>query len=539
MNVDALVVTGVTKTPRPRAASRLHGIAGLALCLLLAACGGETAQSPAASVEPPKKLRVAVARFQAETCTFCPGGDTDIDRWTRLRPVLHGEDVLTADSYVRGFTQQAREFGDVELLPLQSPYDVFGSSSHSWNTENAFNHFTDGIIADLKAALPVDGVYLALHGAMAVRNVARPEAEIARRVREVVGPDVPIIGTFDLHGNEDEAFLRHANMAFVTKRYPHYDAHLQGERAARLMRRIIRKDYSATTAVRKPGIITPTVMQWTGQSPAMDIMERARRWEARERDAYVSVFFGFPWSDVPDVGATVIAMTNNDPALAEEIVEDMSAYMWRVREAFAHRQYPMPNAAVSQTLAAVAAGETPVVLGDYSDRSGDATFLLAEMLAQGVSNMLFGTLRDEHALAKLQEDNAQPGDKVTMALGGFAGPASGEPVHIDGTLAWRGAAMGYEHVAAIEFGNHNMLILTPAYEQVLYPEEMAIGPIKPDDYEVFVVKSRVHFRRGFDETGYAKTIIVVDAPGPFVGTTRLDALDYQHAPIRELYPFNE
>jgi microcystin degradation protein MlrC len=97
--------------------------------------------------------------------------------------------------------------------------------------------------------------------------------------------------------------------------------------------------------------------------------------------------------------------------------------------------------------------------------------------------------------------------------------------------------LDFEHIAAIEFGDNNMLILTPAYAQVIFPEPLRFGPIEPDNYEVIVVKSRAHFRRGFDETGYAKTILVVDAPGPFVGTTRLDALDYEFAPIDELYPF--
>ncbi len=80
-------------------------------------------------------------------------------------------------------------------------------------------------------------------------------------------------------------------------------------------------------------------------------------------------------------------------------------------------------------------------------------------------------------------------------------------------------------------------MLSPAYTQVLYPESFRLGSIEPDDYDVFVVKSRVHFRRGFDETGYARTIIVVEAPGPFVGTTFLDALPYEHATLSDLYPY--
>ena len=482
-------------------------------------------------------IRIAVARFQAETCTFCPGGDTEIDRWTRLRPVLTGDEVLTSGAYTSGFTARALEYGNVELIGLESPYEVFGSSSHSWNAEETFNHFMDGILDDLRANMPVDGVYLALHGGMAVRNVARPEAEIARRVREVVGPDVPIVGTFDLHGNEDEQFLEYADMAFVVKRFPHYDAYAQGERAARMLIRTIRGDFVPTAAVAKPGIITATVLQWTGASPAMDIMERARRWESRNNDVYVSVFFGYPWSDVPDVGATAIAITNNDQALADEIAKDMADYMWRVREEFAVGKFPMPSEAVRMARRGVAAGETPVAMGDYSDRSGDATFILHALIDQGVSNFLYATLRDEHALEALRASNAQPGDAFSMDVGGFAGPASGTPVRIDGTLVYRGEGLGYEDIAAIEFGNNNMLVLTPVYEQVIFPEPLRFGPIDPDNYQIIVVKSRAHFRRGFDETGYAKTILVVDAPGPFVGTTRLDALDYQFAPIDQLYPF--
>jgi microcystin degradation protein MlrC len=158
------------------------------------------------------------------------------------------------------------------------------------------------------------------------------------------------------------------------------------------------------------------------------------------------------------------------------------------------------------------------------------------LIDQGVNNFIYGTLRDETALSALAESNAQPGDDFSMDVGGFT-PSGGQPVHIEGTLVYRGPQWGYDNVAAIEFGDHNMLVLTPAYTHLLYPENLRFGPIEPDEYDVFIVKSRAHFRRGYDETGYAKSIFVVDAPAPFVGTTALDALDYQFAPIDRLYPF--
>ncbi len=504
----------------------------LITCLALTACAPE---QPAAQAE--NKLRFAVMTFAHETCTFCPGGDSDIERWTKLRAPYVGDEVLDAGSYVRGFVRAAREYSDVELIGLESPGRVFGGSSASWSTEEAFEHFLGIMLDDLREAMPVDGVYLALHGAMAVRNVPRPEAEIARRFREIVGPDVPIVGSFDLHANEDEEFLRWADMAFITKRYPHYDSGLQGDRSARALVRIARGMYKPATASRKPGVITPTVLQWTGQSPSMDIMERARRWESREEDVYVSVAYGFPWSDVPDVGATVHVMTNDDQELADRIADDMSDFIWRMREGLFGDEPERPEIAASQAATAFATGATPVVLADYSDRSGDSTFMLQQVVDKQLSGVLIATVRDERVIEALTQSNAQVGDLFSMEVGGFAAPSSGEPVQIDGTLSYLGEAFGYPKVAVVDFGDRNSLIITPALKQVIWTEEVEFGPLNPDDFDMFVVKSRVHFRRGFDETGYANTIILVDAPGPFVGTNALDALPYENVTLTDYYPY--
>ena len=503
---------------------------------LTAACAAVLFACASPSADDGAQLRFAVASYQHETCTFCPGGDTEVEDWLRYSEPVSGDALLSFGGYIGGFVQQAGEYGDVELVPLTSPVGVFGGSSRSWNTKETFDHFLDAMLAELEERLPVDGVYLALHGAMAVRDVPRPEAEIARRFRELVGPDVPIAATFDLHGNEDAEFLEHADFSLVTKRFPHYDAYIQGERAARALRLAARGEYEPTTATRKPGIITATVLQWTGQSPAMDIMERARRWEAREHDAYVSVFYGYPWSDVPDVGATIQVMTNGDQALADRIADDMDDFMWRVREDFALGSYPRPDEAARIVAAAISRGETPVTVGDYSDRPGDATHILSAFEAAGIGRVLYGTITSPATLEALAAADAEPGDPFDMEIGGFT-PSGGSPRRIVGTLEYFGEGLGYDAIAAVSFGAGNVVFLTPAYEQVLYPDAFRFGAIDPADYDVFVVKSRVHFRRGFDETGYARTILVVEAPGPFVGTTFLDALTYDNVELDGLYPF--
>ncbi len=500
--------------------------------LSVAAITAWSCSSGGSSTEAPR-YRVAVATFQHETCTFCPGGDIGEDDWRRR---LVGDEVLNSGGYVRGFVAQAEDYGDMELVGLRSPSGVFGGSSRSWNSREAFEVFLGEMLEDLRAAMPVDGVYLALHGAMAVRDVPRPEAEIARRFREVVGPDVPIAGTFDLHGNEDRAFLEAADFAFVTKRYPHYDAAIQGGRAARAVHRVMTGTYRPVSATRKPGVITPTVLQWTGQSPSMDIMERARRWESREPDVFVSVFYGYPWSDVPDVGATVHVMTNDNAELAEAIADDMDDFIWRVREDFALGRFPGPDDAASQVEAAVAAGATPVAVGDHSDRPGDATHIFKAFEDAGIERVLHAAITAPSALDSLVNAGVGVGAEVDVSFGGFT-PSGGTPARVQGTLTYLGEWQGYDTVAVVEYGEGSAVILVPIYTQITSPEALRFGPLQPEAFEVFVVKSRVHFRRGFDETGFAPTIVVVEAPGPFVGTTFLEALPYENVDLSQHFPY--
>ena len=139
----------------------------------------------------------------------------------------------------------------------------------------------------------------------------------------------------------------------------------------------------------------------------------------------------------------------------------------------------------------------------------------------------------------LSQKGAKKGDKFDYKVGGYTGIQAGVPVRISGEILFFGSHFGYDKIAVVKFGKGNAVIIVPTYEQVIRPSEIRFGELNPDDFDVVVVKSRVHFRRGFDETGYSKTVMVVDALGDFVGTTRLDALDYKYGPINELYPFEK
>src|SRR4029450_9011453 len=142
-----------------------------------------------------------------------------------------------------------------------------------------------------------------------------------------------------------QEFLAPAAMAFPVKYFPHYDSRLQGERAARMLIRAIRGDYKPVSVTVKVPILTATVLQWTGASPWMDLVQRALTWGAREPDLYMNVFFGFPFADVPDVGLTVQCMTNGDTALARKAADDVAAWAWRRRKDRVNTAQGRPRAA--------------------------------------------------------------------------------------------------------------------------------------------------------------------------------------------------
>jgi len=475
--------------------------------------------------------KIGIATFSHETCTFCPR-PTGINEFEFYGPPLKGDQLLNANSYINGFVDRITEYGCAQLEGITSPRGAVGGSSGSWITREAFDKYTGAMQEDILNKGPYDGIYLSLHGAMAVTGIPKPEAEIVRRIRKIAG-DIPVIVTLDLHANEDHELSDVASGVIIIKRYPHYDSYYQGERAARLMINILRSNYNPVMSTRKPGVITPSVFQGTGVSPAMEIMERARRWEDRIPGVYVSVAFGFAYADVPDVGATVMVITNDDQELADRIADDMNNYIWRVRHEFAGKKLPDTAEGVRLSIAAAKRGNTPVVIADHSDRTGNSTHILSELIKQGASNFCIATISDKRLIDKLKETGRQAGDTVTVAVGGYADKYAGDPVEISGTLAYFNKYGRYDKVAVLKFGDNNTVIITPDLHQVTDTGILGNLDLSLDEIDIISLKSRVHFRRGFYENGLAGAIFEVDAPG--LGPADLTNIEYKNIP-RDIYP---
>jgi microcystin degradation protein MlrC len=210
----------------------------------------------------------------------------------------------------------------------------------------------------------------------------------------------------------------------------------------------------------------------------------------------------------------------------------MSDYIWRVRKEFAGGKLPKTREGVAQAIAAAKAGKTPVVIADHADRSGGSTFILEELIRQGASNFCVATIADEKAIQEI-EASAKVGDAVSVQVGGYLDKYAGDPVPIEGELEYLDGYGRFEKVAVIRFGEDNRLILTPTLHQVTTRDIFDELGIDVEETDIVALKTRVHFRRGFHETGLAGAIFEVDAPG--WGPADLTELPYENIP-KDVYP---
>jgi len=266
-------------------------------------------------------------------------------------------------------------------------------------------------------------------------------------------------------------------------------------------------------------------------------MERARRWENREEDVYVSVNFGFAYADVPDNGASIYVVTNDNPELAEKIADDMNEFYWRHREDFVFKDIYDYEEGVTKAIEAVAAGETPVVIADGCDRTGGATWITHELIRQGAANFAIGTLTDYNLVAEIEERGLGTGDRTgPIEVAGTTDRFSGDPVVLDDALIefYDGSYL------VLLFGDNNRIIVTPALLQVTNPEWHERVGIDFDELDIVVHKTRVHFFRGYYETGiageeYPGTIIKIEVPG--WGPADLTKMNYVNGG-QYLYPID-
>jgi len=490
-------------------------------------------------------MRIAVARFSHETCTFCPN-ITTLDDWER-GGILYGDDVLDTEgrgkSYITGYKEIADKDETVELVGILMTRRAMTVGMGSWLTTEAFDTITGKIVEGLKGAGKLDGVLLALHGAMAVTNIPRPEAELARRVRNVVGK-IPIMVTLDLHANEDVELANASDGVFILKTYPHLDGHDIGKKAAKCIIETIKGYFKPIMAVRKPGVISASVYQASEYYPMKEVYDRCREWE--KKGVYcASVAPGFAYADVPDVGASVFVVANGDHKLAEDAAQDISDLIWSLREALTK---PLPKAkdGVKNVMKMVEEGTKPVVIAYHDDRLGDGTHVFKELLEQGAKNWCTTSIADPKVLNNLDQKN-KVGDTVTVTIGGWVNPISGKPVTVTGKIEWLGPADWVETgpmgkgsvrhedlVCSLDLDDNRHVVISNRLRAPMSADPLKAIGLDVDSFDIVELKSRVHHKAFWDTWG--KVDYPIDPPGTTPADLR--TLKYYNIPW-DIYPVGE
>lgn len=470
-------------------------------------------------------MRVAVAGFLHETNTFAPV-PADLAAFQRgggYIPLSHGAEILRRGQGVNlgiaGALRVAR-LRDWDLVPLSWA----GAIPSARVTDAAFDHILGRIIADLKAAGPVDGVFLDLHGAMVTESHDDGEKAILDAVRGVVGPDVPIVAALDLHGNISEAFARGVDALVGFRTYPHVDMAETGARAAQILHDIMVAGRRLACGFRRMDYLVPIPFQSTDMAPARDLYAELPRLEQGDVKT-ASLFMGFPAADIPECGPVAVAYA--DTRAGAEHAADMIAQAYgRAESAFDGQAYlPADAVATALQLSADAAG--PVVIADTQDNPGAGgvsatTGMLRALIAADAQDAAIGLIVDPATAARAHA--LGQGAEGDFDIGGHAGVPGDLPVSArarvvalsDGRFAATGPYFGGTDLnlgpsACLRIGGVHVVV-TSAIAQMADREMFRFVGITPEEMRLLVVKSSTHFRADF--APIASHILVAKAPGP-------------------------
>jgi microcystin degradation protein MlrC len=251
----------------------------------------------------------------------------------QARGLAFGEDAVEAargtNTCFGGFVDGAAAQG-FALVPILSVW----ATPSGLVTYAAFEELTQRLVAGLHQAMPLDGVLLALHGAMVSEEFDDADGEILRRVRAAVGPAVPVVATLDLHANVSAAMVAAADLLVGYDTYPHVDMAERAREAAGLLARLIRREVRPTPVLRQPPMLPTSQRMTTDREPMRGLIARSQAMESDPRVLNVSVAGGFPPADVPEAGLSILVATDGDPALAGRLADELAAAAWAAREGF-------------------------------------------------------------------------------------------------------------------------------------------------------------------------------------------------------------
>ncbi|KQW42836.1 MULTISPECIES: M81 family metallopeptidase [unclassified Roseateles] len=493
-------------------------------------------------------MRLFLGGLVHETSSFSPL-PTSVQSF-RDGVLIHRSDAralqqLVAQPNLVGVIAAAARQGDTLLPGLYAEAQPSGPLSRA-----DYERLRDELLADLQATLSlgaVDAVLLVLHGAMLAEGYPDCEGDLLVRVRELVGPRVPLGALLDLHCNLSPSMVESGAVLVACKEYPHIDYAARGEELHAMLGAMARGELAVRAQWRRVPMLG---IFGTTQPPMRDFVQQLQASEQTVPGVLsVSALHGFPWSDTPHTSAAVLVLSQDTPAAAKaatQLLGELAETFYGLRERAAANRLPL-HLALDEAVAAMQQAQgRPVVLADTADNAGggaagDSTFVLRALLERGIQEVALGMIWDPQAVAIAT--SAGVGARLPLRIGGKVGPMSGDPVDLEvEVLACRADARqrsltpgGTDPLgAAVAVRAQGIeIVLNSIRQQVFSPACFTELGIDPAAKRLVVVKSTQHFRSGFD--AMAAAVVYADTPGSLASD--LGRLPYRYLP-RPVWPLD-
>lgn len=455
-------------------------------------------------------MKLFMASLATETNSFSPIPTG----WSAYKGTLYAKDASRADiglfsSALGVWRRRAEALGWTVAEGLSTFAEPAGPTVRA-----VYEAMRDDILADLKAAMPVDVALLSMHGAMIAEGYEDCEGDLLTRVRAIVGPGAAVGLEIDPHCHLTEAMLAAATAIVCYKEYPHIDIR---ERAADLFAICADAAAGRTRPVMRDYDCRMMAMYHTPFEPVRAYVDRMSAMEGKDGVLSVSLAHGFPWGDTPRVGTRVLVITDGDADLAASRARALGRELWEMRGQL--RVYPDMETAIDRALGI---RDGLVVLADFADNAGggapsDSTFVLRAALARGLRDIAFGIFWDP-VLTGMCLD-AGIGAEMDVRIGGKIGPMSGDPVDLrvtvrgvrrDAVQHLGGAALPAGDCVWLEADGVHILVNT-LRTQTFHPEIFAQAGLDLTKMRIVVVKSSQHFYDGF--APIAAEVIHMATPG--------------------------
>jgi microcystin degradation protein MlrC len=498
----------------------------------------------------PDTPKIALLGFMLESNGFAP-----VAQEAEFREKLWLEgDALLAD--VRG--PASRDVGAikgyVEVMDARGPWEpvplaITSAGASGSADQGFFERFVQRLDAGLRAALPVDGVFIEAHGAASATGDFDPEGTLFARVRAIVGPGVPVVATLDLHANVTRRMVDEVDLLIAYLTNPHVDMVARGREAAQAMSELLAGVSTAKAFIRLP-LLPPSVALLSDRGPYGALIARG---QALKQDSIlnVSVLGNFSLADSPKNGMSVIVTSRGDQAAADRVARELAQQIWDEWHRLVANLMSIVEAA-RRLAAACADPALPALLfADVADNPGggargNTTALLAALLDSKMDRTAFGIhydpelAREAHALgvgarftAALNRAETDPGSARLHPSAEVVALSDGIVVGRRGNLAGRTIDLGPS--ARLRLDGRIDVVFVSIRHQCLEPAMLEHLGIDLRQLRGLVVKSRGHFRAGFDDIFADAQILEVDGPG--LATPMLARVPWRHVP-RPIWPLD-